>query len=467
MTRTGLLPLAHAFGERYDLPLPLYLFVIGGALVVVLSFLLVLPRTHPRDTAVEAEDVVPAQPLRPVRAGLGILVTTLVAAVGLTGTQETSENIAPLFLWVIVWIAVPLSCGVLGDWTRSVNPFANLARLGDRNRIRTLLLARSRPLDWSARTGWWPGVALFVLLVLGELVFNLDTTRPAFVGGLLVSYGVLSFFLGVLFGPSWLARGEVFSGLFNAWGRLGYFRFGAPGRRGFAGGLDVPFAASASRVVFVLLLLVSVNFDGLLATPQWASYERRTLGTDTAGIDLLRTLSLLALVVVGLALFATFALGAARAGGHSSSPLTALAGLLPSLAPIAFGYLVSHYLSYLVTNLQLLLPLLGNPGYSDWALSLPYPFNDDYDVKVTLLPNSFYWYLSVIVIVAVHVAAVVIAHRHLTQRAPDERRARRSEYPWLVAMVAYTAFSLFLIAQPLTEESNSATTVASNTQAPH
>jgi len=36
--------LAHAFGERYDLPIPLVLFVIGGGLVVVLSFVLVLNR---------------------------------------------------------------------------------------------------------------------------------------------------------------------------------------------------------------------------------------------------------------------------------------------------------------------------------------------------------------------------------------------------------------------------------------
>ena len=35
--------LAHAFGPRYDLPIPLYLFVLGGALVVIASFLLVLP----------------------------------------------------------------------------------------------------------------------------------------------------------------------------------------------------------------------------------------------------------------------------------------------------------------------------------------------------------------------------------------------------------------------------------------
>lgn len=459
--------LAHAFGERYELPLPLYLFVVGGALVVVLSFLLVLQRGGRMVAPERAADVVPATRLHPVAGGLSLVVTGLVALVGLTGNQETSENLAPTFFWVLLWIAVPLSCGLLGDWTRPVNPFATAARLGDDRRVRKALLARSEPLPWPARLGWWPAVALFALLVLGELVFNLRTTQPAFVGTVLLGYTVLSFFLGLLFGRGWLQRGEVFSGLFDAWGRLGYWRHGAPGRRAFAGGLDVPFEASASRVVFVLLLLVSINFDGLLATPQWASYERRTLGTDTTGIDALRTGSLVGLVLVVLAVFAAFAWGTARAGRHGSRPLTALADLLPSLVPIAFGYLIAHYLQYLVTNLQLLFPLLGNPGYAGWPIHLPYPFDDSYEVKLTLLPNSFYWYLSVLVIVAVHVVAIVLAHRHLASRGDDERLVRRSEYPWLVAMVAYTAFSLFLIAQPLTQESGSATKVATSTSGQH
>ena len=102
--------------------------------------------------------------------------------------------------------------------------------------------------------------------------------------------------MGLLFGPAWLARGEVFSGAVQ---RLGPARLLAARRTrptGFGGGLDVPFETSWSRVVFVLLLLVSINFDGLLATPQWASYERRTFGVDARGIDGLRVGSLVVLV---------------------------------------------------------------------------------------------------------------------------------------------------------------------------
>jgi hypothetical protein len=454
---SAVLPFTHAFGERYELPLPLWLFVVGGAAVVLVSFLLVLGRQTAPMPEEEAADVVPLRGFHPVAGPLSVLVTLLVGITGITGMQETSENIAPLFFWVGLWIVVPLTVGILGDWSRPVNPFANLARLGSGTGLRKAVLGRTQPLSWTF--GWWPAVALFVLLVLGELVFNLDTTTPSFVGWTIVLYSAACFFLGILFGDGFLQRGEVFSALYNAWGRLGFWRHGAPGSRGFAGGLDVPFDAVPSRVVFVLLMLVSINFDGLLATPKWASYERRTLGTDASGLEALRTGSLVVLVLVALGVFLAFAYASTRSGAFGTRPIPSLALLLPSLVPIAFGYLVAHYLQYVVVNGQLLLPLIGNPGFEDWPIHLPHPFNDDYVVNTKTPPSSFYWYLAVVVIVAVHVIAVVLANRRLSSRAADRARAHRAEWPWLVAMVAYTAFSLVLIAQPLTQESHTATSV--------
>ena len=69
--------------------------------------------------------------------------------------------------------------------------------------------------------------------------------------------------------------------------------------------------------------------------------------------------------------------------------------------------------------------------------------------------SGFYWYVSLVVIIAVHVYAVVLAHRHLVKVAKDEQRERKSEWSWLVAMVGYTCLSLWLLAQPLTETTSS------------
>src|SRR6185312_8289107 len=84
----------------------------------------------------------------------------------------------------------------------------------------------------------------------------------------------------------------------------------------------------------------------------------------------------LALILIG------FAQGSAKAGKHGTKPVVSFTGLLPSLVPIAF-----------------------------------------------------YWYASVVVIIAVHIYAVVIAHRHLLRMGVSRKLELASEYPWLAAMV--------------------------------
>lgn len=447
--------LAHAFGQRYELPIPLLLFVLGGALVVFLSFLLVLPRSVEAGEEPPTDDRAPVSH-HPVAGVVAVVLLVLLGLAGITGAQDVPENILPTFFWVYVWIAVPLSCGVIGDWTRPVNPFAAVAHWADRDRLRRALLGGAEPLAWPRRLGWWPSVLLLFLVGNGELVYNQTAVQPRVTGIGLALYLAVSGFMGLLFGRSWLERGEVFSVLFSTWGRLGWWRFGGHGRRGFAGGLEVPFEASASRIAFVLLLLVTVAFDGLLTTKSWQHFQHalpQSLGPGTLSDEAISTLVFVALAGLTCLVFGLFALGAARAGGHGTGFRLALTGLLPSLVPISFGYLLAHYIEYLLVNGQLILPLVGNPvGHPSWPIHLPFPFNDSFEVHTHFLPSAFYWYLAVVVIVAAHVVAVLLAHRHLGVTAPDVRRARASEWPWIAAMVGYTMVSLWLLAQPLTAE---------------
>jgi hypothetical protein len=277
----------------------------------------------------------------------------------------------------------------------------------------------------------------------------------AMVSAAMVSAAMVSAAMGLLFGAqAWLGRGEMFSALFATWGRLGYCRFGAPGRR-VCRGLDVPFEPVASRVVFVLMLPVSVSFDGLISTPAWRGVRLRmdqVTGGSAVGDDTLSALAFLLLTVATVAVFGLFAVAAARTGGHATTLALALSGLLPSVVPIAFGYLLAHNLEYLIVNGQLLIPLLGNPAGVEGGQWLPAPFDDSFEVHRNLLPPAFYWYVAVVVIVAVHVVAVLLAHHHLARAGAGQARARRSEYPWLAAMVAYTMLSLWLLAQPLVQE---------------
>jgi hypothetical protein len=453
--------LAHAFGSRYDLPIPLYLFVLGGALVVIASFLVVLPRgaAHRGAGEVPIADGARLRSFPAIWPLLALLWLAFICWCGFAGSQEQPENIVTTWFWIVIWIVVPLMAAIVGDWTQPLNPYLFLARLSNSARLRQALLGGPEPVRWPDWLGWWPAAVLFFAAACAELIFNLSATIPHVTAAILTGYAGLTLLGGFFFGEQWLRRGEMFTVLYDTWGRMGYFRFGAPGRRGFAGGLELGFARSVSRITFVLLMLLNVNFDGLLSTPQWTNDVLRNLpgsfGSPGNGQHWFNVAAFTLMALTLALLLTMFAHASGVAGRHRATPIMSLSKLLPSLVPIAFGYLLAHNLQYVLVSGQLLFPLLGNPpGMESWPLHLPSPFNDSYEPNHTFLPSSFYWYASLLVIIAVHVYAVVIAHRHLVRVAPDERHGRRSEYPWLVAMVAYTCLSLWLIAQPITEQTS-------------
>src|SRR6059058_660915 len=215
--------LAHAFGQRYDLPIPLWLFVLGGALVVIASFLLIVPRGAAAALAGDIEHVDAeveeqraaeldgswVRGLRPVWGALSVLWLAFLIWCGLTGSEEVAENIVVTWLWLLVWIAVPLSVALIGDWTQPVNPYAFLSKIADAPRLRASLLGGPDAVRWPDWLGWWPAVVLFFLAGIGELVYNLDTTVPQEAAQILLAYAVFTLVMGFLFGREWLRRGEV------------------------------------------------------------------------------------------------------------------------------------------------------------------------------------------------------------------------------------------------------------------
>ncbi|HWW08857.1 MAG TPA: hypothetical protein VNY76_01295 [Candidatus Acidoferrales bacterium] len=459
---------AHAFGKRYDLPVPLWLFVVGGAAVVFASFLLVLPTAvrPATETGPSVSDHLSLHRIAPIRMVVAWLLFAALAVGGWIGSQAVAENIVTTAFWLVVWIAVPISCGLIGDWTRPVNPFAAVARAFDRDRIRKLLLGSTRRAVWPERLGHWPAAILFFAVACGELVYNATATLPSVTATAIVVYMAVNAVMGMLVGSeAWIGRGELFSVLWSTWGRLGWWRFGASGRRGFFGGLAAPFEATPSRITFVLLLLVSVSFDGLLSTPAWKAFVVKlpdALLPGTTLFLLFETLVFLILVALAWLLFGGFAAAVRRAGRLQPSTMQVLAGLMRSLLPISFGYLVAHNADYLAINGQLLIPILGNPFGMDGVHLLPAPFNDSYEINPNILPSAVLWYGEVILIIAVHIAAVVLAHQYLGRTARAVRDARRAEWPWIVAMVGYTMTSLWLLAQPVVQEATSSASAAAS-----
>jgi hypothetical protein len=118
-----------------------------------------------------------------------------------------------------------------------------------------------------------------------------------------------------------------------------------------------------------------------------------------------------------------------------------------SLVPIAIGYHLAHYFTYLLIQGQLVIRLASDPLGSGWNLFGTARYRPNIDV----VGARFAWYTAVLAIVVGHIDAVYIAHVVALREFSSRRAAIRRQLPMLVLMVGYTIVSLWIIAQPIVE----------------
>ena len=77
-------------------------------------------------------------------------------------------------------------------------------------------------------------------------------------------------------------------------------------------------------MVFVLLLLATVTFDGFMATPPWSTVESTLYavapGSPDFKLTIVATVGLIGFAVLFVAVYRAFAVWIARAGGRHSPP---------------------------------------------------------------------------------------------------------------------------------------------------
>ena len=458
--------LAHAFEKRYDLPMPLDMFLLGAGLAVVLSFAVMglFVRSggghvdYPRYNLLRLAPVrLLAHPwvLLAVRA-LAAGAFLLAIAAGFLGEQNPLRNLIVTLVWIVWWVGLAYACALFGDVWALLNPwdtlFAGAEALYRRAAGKSLSLSLPLP-GW---VGAWPAVALFLWFAWAEIAWG-NNYIPANLAFAASIYSLITWWGMALFGrEEWLRRGEAFSVAFGLMGRFGITegRTGPGGRewnlRPPAVGLLQGETPHPSAVALVLALLSTVTFDGFGETVQWQLLRSRLYDLFAwmdarAAFQAADAFALFATPVLFFLVYAIFGglMRLAAGGGVTAGEM--IRRFVHSLVPIAIGYHLAHYFTYLIIQGQRILPLASDPFGWGWDL-LGWA---SYEVDIGAVDARLAWNVSLAAIVLGHIFAVYLAHVVALQAFDDRRRALRSQYPMLVLMVGYTMVSLWIIAQPI------------------
>ena len=458
----NLVVLLHAFGARYDLPLGLALYLFAAAAVVVVSFVLVATFAgdrigqravrYPRLAAPSLHAIGRSPVFRAITGAIGVLALLAIIVTGLLGTANPARNPSEYLTWIYFWAGLVILSGLVGNLWTLFNPWSaiyDLLTLGRRPKA---------PLALPRALGVWPAAFVFLAFVMFELVSGV-ANRPWVVATLAIIYSIVTLVGMVLFGRDrWLQRCEGFTVLFSVVGRFGPVeterdvdgRLTGVWLRPWGAGLLQPQRGGWDWVVFVILMLSSLAFDGIIATGAWMSFAHalepwvQPLG-DLA-TALVRAFGLLLLASSFFLIFVAFARMMLFLGGGRVDELATITAFALTLVPIALVYNAAHNYSYLTIQAQQLIPLLADPLGKGWNL-LP---TQAYRPSFALAGVATVWYMQIVLIVVGHVIAVLLAHLRAGERFRSAQSVLLSQYPMLVLMVMYTMTSLWILAQPIT-----------------
>jgi hypothetical protein len=461
---------AHAgsLGGAAPVAVPSWLFALTGGAVVVASFLVtslltdrdLIRAVDERGPRVRApSDGVARSSGRRLLAAVGVVGLFAVVVVGLVGPARPLANLAVVLVWVAWWAGYTATVYLLGDTWPAVNPWRTLARA-------LPSLDRTYP-TW---LGSWPSVAGLLALVWLEVVSPL-ADAPRLLAAAVVGYSAVTLAGAATVGRrAWFSRVDPVARVFAFYGAIAPVRWDRSGvRLGVPGaGLSAPassdrpadrprtderpvradggaagslrrggrvrtLVAGRDDVAFVVALVWTTTFDGVVATPLW-----RDVARSAVAVGVPPPVVYLGALVGGFVAFVGAYRLASRAARRAAGSYVAVPELerrfAVALLPIAAGYHLAHFLGYFLSLSPTLLAVLASP----FAAVSP---------VVAVLPPWFGG-VQVACVVVGHLVGVWVAHGVAFETFTGRLQPLRSQYPYVVVMAAYTMTSVWLLMQP-------------------
>jgi hypothetical protein len=426
---------AHSITGRVDSPIPFVAYLAGAAIAVAGSFF-IMSASDPGPPRIPPPGRVRIVPrwLRLGLRGIGLLAWLWIVAQAIAGGSSDAD-VASLFLWVYGWVGLALVSAFLGPVWSWIDPFTTIhAIIGAAGR--RLGMSGLAPQPWSQRLGLWIAVGGLAFFIWLELVARVLQGRPLAL--VLVGYTAITLLGMAQYGRDpWRQRAETFSVWFGVLGRLAPFALsgtpeaGGVVRRPIASGL-ITSRWSREIVVMVALGTGGIIYDGLSQTTGFFGlfgFPSIALGTVILGVFLG--------VITGLVLLVARGVGLAAMG----------AGLLP----VAMGYLIAHYLSYLFIDGQRILIAISDPFQQAWDL-----FGTAFwEPNSAWLPTSALWSIQVGAVVIGHIVGAWAGHAVARSEAATTgsktggRAGVRAQLPLALLMVGLTTLTLWSLGQNL------------------
>jgi hypothetical protein len=433
----------HSLDLTYQSRLPLVVYLIGAGLAVALSFaFLLLTDVRAEPPPVTGPGRLPPAWIRIGLRAIGLIGWTWIIIQGILGGTSAGD-VSTLFLWVYGWVGLAALSAFVGPVWYWLNPFTTLFDVGAAV-LRAVGVRAWEPAAYPARLGRWPAVVGLCLFVWLELVG--DGGGPSSLYVVLVGYTAFTLAMMAQFGrDSWRRDGETFSAWFGLLNRLAPFVLvedtGRLRRRPFGSGLLEP-GWRAADVVLIAIGTGSILYDGLSQTQPWFA----VFGAPAPPLETIQLAGFLGIIVVA-------ALAVAQLVG---TPATG-AGLLP----IAVGYLVAHYFTYLFLDGQRIVVALTDPLQLGWDLGgLGWAF---FEPNPGFLPPGFVWTVQLAAVVGGHMIGAWGGHVVAAREAEMHSRShRRREVPLAMIMVALTTVTLWSLGQGLVVEQPASNAAASS-----
>src|SRR6516225_2957710 len=378
---------AHGFGQRYDLPLPLWLYLWAAGAAIILSFVVaaLFLRAPPRGDAYPRIVFLDSPFGRFAGVWLAcalklcsLLLFVVAVAAGFFGNANPYQNIAPTLVWVIGWVGIAYISAFVGDLWLLLNPWRTVFAVAE-SWYRVLRAKRELPLGLRYPQGFgvWPAFAWLFAFPWLELVYP-SPALPLHIAWFATAYSILTWTGMVVFGgETWLRNAELFTVVFGVFARF------APTEARVRDGTVVGAALRPYAAALIDSRLASSSMTALV--PRRSAWE---LGR----------------------------------------------GFAMTLVPIAIAYHLAHYLVYLLVQGQYIVPLLSDPFGYGWDLF----GTASYRPNIAIVGARFAWYTAIAAILLGHIAAVYLAHVRAMQTFAAHRLALASQVPLTALMVVYT-----------------------------